>query len=195
MNLPPLILVRHGEVAARWKGICYGSTDVELSPQGEQQSETLAARLATEPVRRIVHSGLGRSALLAERLADLSGIACEVAPALRERDFGIWEGRSWDEIFRDHGDEMLRMISEPDTYRPGGGETTAELRDRVLEWFARVPEDGLTVAITHGGPIAALVGTLGQLPIADWPRLIPGYAESVRVHELSLPRPPVISHA
>ena len=77
------------------------------------------------------------------------------------------------------------MISEPATFRPGGGETTLEMRDRVLSWQQSIPRDGLTVAVTHGGPIAALLGTLRNLPVAGWVDLIP--AEGTWV-EIELPR-------
>jgi broad specificity phosphatase PhoE len=74
------------------------------------------------------------------------------------------------------------MISEPETYRPGGGETTFELRDRVVAWRSSVVEQNkLVVAVTHGGPIAALVGTEKELPVSDWVKLIPGCGQWVRL--------------
>jgi broad specificity phosphatase PhoE len=76
---------------------------------------------------------------------------------------------------------MLKVVSEPGAYRPGGGETTFELRDRVLEWFRQLPREGLTIAVTHGGPIAALSGTLRQLPVAVWVDLIPPCGERVQI--------------
>lgn len=176
-----LILVRHGPVADHYHGVCYGRSDVELSPRGEDRSRELAETLATLPVDRIMHSGLGRTRFLAHLLSERLGMPAHRAEALRERDFGRWELRSWDEIHRESGDDILKMISHPGTFRPGGGETTFEMRNRVLDWFRGVPLDGLSVAVSHGGPIAALLGTLRDLPVTSWPELIPPYGECVEI--------------
>jgi len=176
-----LILVRHGPVADRYHGLCYGRSDVELSPRGESRSLELADALAAFPVDRIMHSGLRRTHCLARQLGERLGKTALQADALLERDFGRWELRSWADLHREDGQSILKMVSEPAAFRPGGGETTFEMRNRVLEWFRGVPRDGLSVAITHGGPIAALLGTLGDLPVAAWPGLIPRCGECVEI--------------
>jgi broad specificity phosphatase PhoE len=76
---------------------------------------------------------------------------------------------------------LSRLIDEPETFRPPGGETTGELRDRVISWYERRPRTGLMVVVAHGGPIAALRGTLaGKAPI-DWVTLIPRPGSWVRL--------------
>lgn len=168
-----VILVRHGTVAERYRHLCYGRSDVELDAAGEEQHRRLAAELSPLPIQRIVHSGLTRTRRLAERLGDACGLEVVACELLQERDFGAWELQSWERIFAAGGEEMMRMLTDPEGYRPGGGETTFELRDRVVRWYEALPRDGLTVAATHGGPIAALVGTLQRLPVEVWPAGIP----------------------
>ena len=179
-----LILVRHAQIADRYRGICYGRSDVELSPSGECRSRELAAELAVWPIARILHSGLARTRHLAEELGATSGLSPVCCEALRERDFGEWELKSWEDIHKRVGSEMLKMVSEPATYRPGGGETTFELRDRIVGWFRSLPPERLTVAITHGGPIAALRGSQQGLPVAAWIELIPACGESIPMEYL-----------
>lgn len=65
------------------------------------------------------------------------------------------------------------MITAPDTWAPPGGETTFQLRDRVWAWFQEMSSAEDELIITHGGPIAVLLGTLRNLPVAQWPSLIP----------------------
>lgn len=178
----PLIVVRHAPVDPKYQGICYGRSDAVLGPDGEKQSATVALELAAWGTATIVHSGLQRTRFLAERLAERLGCVSVACQALQERDFGAWEMRPWNEIHAQYGDEMLRMISEPATYRPGGGETTFEMRDRVLNWFDSLPNQELTIAVTHGGPIAALLGSQRQLPVADWLELIPRCGQVVPIH-------------
>ena len=178
-----LILVRHGPVADRYHGLCYGCSDVELSPEGEGRSRELAETLAALPIDRIMDSGLARTSYLAGCLGKRLGMPSFRAEALCERDFGQWELRPWDDLYREYGEEILKTVSEPATFRPGAGETTYEMRNRVLDWFRGVPRkrNGLTVAVTHGGPIAALLGTLHGLPVEAWPSLIPPQGQWVSI--------------
>jgi broad specificity phosphatase PhoE len=100
---------------------------------------------------------------------------------LRERDFGTWELRNWSDIYAEVGHAMDGLILDPVSYAPPGGETTFALRDRALRWYARLPSEGLIVAITHGGPVAALRGALLGWTVERWPQLIPAYGSITRL--------------
>ena len=176
-----LLLIRHGEVEPRWRSACYGHADVGLSPDGQAQSLAVVRRLADEPVTEVMSSGLRRTWFLAERLARQHGLVPTTCPALRERDFGAWELRTWLDIYAETGDAMDGMLTAPATWRPPKGETTFELRDRVLGWYARLPPNGCIVAVTHGGAFAALLGTMLELPVAAWPSLIPAWGEMIEI--------------
>ncbi len=173
MMTADLVLVRHARVDERYRGVCYGRSDVALGADGRAESIRLAETMAAWPIRRLISSGATRTGWLADLIAARVGVAVEVEPALLERDFGAWELRTWDDIYAETGDAMHGLIHEPATFRPPGGETTDELRDRVVAWYHRRPVAGLVVVVTHGGPIAALRGTLqGKHPV-DWVALIP----------------------
>ncbi len=176
-----LILVRHARVAACYHGVCYGRTDVELGPEGLAESERLAEIMSALPIRHLITSGAARTRVLAERIGARTGLTMTIELALLERNFGEWELRSWDAIYQEVGDAINGLIDEPETFRPPGGETTGELRDRVVSWYERRPRTGLTVVVAHGGPIAAIRGTLaGKAPV-DWVRLIPQPGSWVRL--------------
>lgn len=169
-----VLLVRHPPVAESLGGVCYGSSDVPLAGDGPVRiREIAAAVLARGPAGHIFHSGLARCAAVADAVAAASGVTAVTDARLRERCFGAWELRRWDDIHAETGDAMLGMVTDPAGWRPPGGETTFELRDRVLGWYASLPAYGVVVAVTHGGPIAALRGTLRGIPACDWPRLVP----------------------
>jgi broad specificity phosphatase PhoE len=178
-----VILVRHGRVAERYEGICYGRSDVELSDDGRRQSHALAEELAALPITHLVHSGLTRARWLAELIAARTGIVpCESA-ALVEFNFGQWELRPWQEISQEVGQSLAELTRSPASFRPPSGETVHEMRDRVLAWYRGLPSDGLIVAVAHGGIIAALRGTLAGAPAHEWPALIPSYGEWIEIEE------------
>ncbi len=168
-----LILIRHARVDDRYRGVCYGRSDVALGPEGREASVRLAESVADWPIRHLITSGSARTGYLANAIAARTGVAIQVEPALLERDFGAWELRTWDEIYIEVGDSMHGLIHHPATYRPPEGETTDELRDRAMAWYDRRPLGGLVVAVAHGGPIAAIRGTLAGKGPVDWVDLIP----------------------
>ena len=108
------------------------------------------------------------------------GVPLHLDSRLSERFFGRWEGLRWDAIWAETGSAMDGMIEAPDHFRPGGGETTNELAGRVADWFRTLPCQAI-VAVTHGGPIAALVGMLRDEPVRGWLRHIPAPGEGFQL--------------
>jgi alpha-ribazole phosphatase len=162
-----VLLVRHTEVAVRWVARCYGRTDIGLSRAGRKQAADLATLLAERPVTALVHSGLKRAEYLARWLGTLKRIRPVADTRWQERNFGNWEGRGWHTIWKETGNEMDGMFVDPHQYRPGGGETTAELFNRATAAWQALPPHGLIVVISHGGPIAAVRTMLAGVPLTD----------------------------
>lgn len=165
-------LVRHTEVARGWAGRCYGRSDMGLSRDGAVRARTLAGELTDGRPDVVIHSGLKRARILAARIAALARVPLIEDARWQERDFGAWEGQSWTAIYRATGSAMNGMIDAPDSFRPGGGETTDELAARAAAALAACPP-GRVIVVTHGGPIAALLGTAQGLPPRGWLALVP----------------------
>ncbi|MEM1178824.1 MAG: histidine phosphatase family protein [Acidobacteriota bacterium] len=179
-----IVFIRHGEVHPRWRGHCYGDADLGLGSRGRAQSRHAANAIAlwirdqADDVP-LLSSDLRRTRYLAGLLEKITGLRATLDPALRERNFGAWEKKSWDAIYAETGDAMDGMIAEPATWSPPGGETTFAMRDRVLRAL-----DGhlrhrpaAAVVVGHGGPIAAVRGTAAGAPVPQWPDLVPGHGE------------------
>ena len=182
-------LVRHTAVAAHWAGRCYGQSDVGLSREGRAAARALAPQIVALGARRIYVSPLRRARFLAGLITrEAASADLVIEPRLAECHFGDWEGQNWDAIFASSGDAMMGLVTAPDTFRPGvHGEPTFALRDRAMAWLGdalRMP-GGPLIAVCHGGPIAAIRGTLAGAPVADWPGLVPKYAEIVTLEVLS----------
>lgn len=180
IETPDFILVRHGEVDLAWKGMCYGTLDIPLSEQGAQQSLKVAESLCDRWQPSVIfHSGLTRTRFLADAIACLcpKSVALHTDTRLQERNFGQWQGRTWDEAYATDPENFHGLIEHPDTYRPPYGETTAELQRRAVSWLNEASEacgarehrlGGPVVAVAHSGPIAAIAGHALKLHARDW---------------------------
>ncbi len=97
-----LWLVRHGSTAWTGRRWC-GTTDLPLDATGRRQAASLARALAgmlAVPVT-LIASPQARAIQTAEKVAKSLRCDYRVDPRLREIDFGVAEGLSWDELERD----------------------------------------------------------------------------------------------
>ncbi|TWU15287.1 histidine phosphatase family protein [Allorhodopirellula heiligendammensis] len=166
-------LIRHGEVEPQWKSICYGAMDVPLSPAGQAAGQTLAAAIGQQSRADFVfHSGLSRTASLAKMIAVHFPSARVIEDdRLRERDYGDWQGATWDRVYHSDPENFNGLVDDPDNYRPPGGETTTEMQSRVVQWFGdlgRIDHATKVIAVSHSGPIAALAGYCHNLHASEW---------------------------
>lgn len=176
-----VLLVRHPSVVRAWTGRCYGRSDMGWSREGAAMARDLVQRLSAEPVTHVVHSDMIRTRRLADRIAHRLGCSSQADARWRERDFGAWEGRSWHAIWRETGDEMDRMMTDVAGFRPGGGETGADLIARVRAAWSAIPTRGAILVIAHGGSIAALRCWLAGAPPERMADFIPACGEVVRL--------------
>jgi alpha-ribazole phosphatase len=122
-----LYLVRHGrpDVAP---GICYGSTDLAVSPQEHARVAAALTPLLPE-LAPVFSSPLRRCSELASRLALSLGSGNVIYDErLVEMHFGDWEMRAWDDIPRAHIDAWAGNVA---AYQPGGGECVLQVAQRV----------------------------------------------------------------
>jgi broad specificity phosphatase PhoE len=182
-----LILVRHPQVAKRWHGRCYGRTDVGLSRQGRAGITALLERLSGFRPEVIIHSGAQRAAAIADPLARSLGLEAQSQLLWAERDFGTWEGMSWQRIWRETGNAMEGMLSDPAEFRPGlRGETTVEMVRRTLIAMRKIASDERTLIVSHGGPIAAARMLAGKANFDDLPKLIIAPGAHVQINPTAL---------
>lgn len=149
-----LIMIRHGEPEADARGRCYGRLDVGLSDRGREQAAACAAALAREPVDAVYASPRRRAVESAGYVAGPRGIEVRVEEALREIDFGEFEGRTYDEIAHDYPDVYREWMEHPTEVAFPGGESYVGMRERVASAVRRIraAHPGRTVAIvSHGG--------------------------------------------
>ncbi|HEU4406586.1 MAG TPA: histidine phosphatase family protein [Polyangiaceae bacterium] len=152
-----IYLVRHAESVANAGAYFAGQSDAPLSERGRRQAEALGQAFARVPLDALYASDLERARDTAAAI--VRGRLLDVVPerGLRERDMGELSGVSFDEV-RERSPELWQKILARDPYAaPPGGESHAELAERVRRTLgAIVPRHrGQAIAlVAHGGTIA-----------------------------------------
>lgn len=165
--------VRHALVTAN-QGRCYGQTDFPCEVGDVAAFTALASRLPRDAVwiaSPLLRTHMTAAALVAAGAhgpAAIPGPDIEIVPALIEQNFGAWQGMKYSDLYGRRGDDLHRFWLAPANETPPGGESFANLVDRVQPAIALLNETHAgrdIVTVSHGGVIrAALAQALGQAP-------------------------------
>ena len=162
-----LWLIRHPEPDEAVRGICYGSLDVPLSPHGIEQAQSIARWLSRHRLDAIYTSPSQRCVETARCIA--AGRSCPVEPAdaLRELDFGDFEGRPYNEIAELHPVLYREWMEHPTEVHFSGGENFKQMADRVIattrELVSRHSGQHLAF-VSHGGAIRIILADALGVP-------------------------------
>ena len=160
MEATRIIAVRHGETSWNADSRIQGQKDIELNETGRWQASRVGKALKGEKISAVYSSDLGRAHETAKPIAEAAGIAVIPNEGLRERSFGIFEGKTFDEIretWPDHAHNWRKRL--PEWAPPEGGESLLQLRARVTQTMqdlaARHPGEQIVV-VAHGGVLDTL---------------------------------------
>lgn len=142
--MPSLYLLRHGEPAIT--GVLLGQSDPPLSAEGLKQAESVVL-----PRVRAIYS----SPLL--RARQTAGDGCVVVPDLQEISYGLWDGRTWDEIEKEWPDIASRKLTDWFGITPPGGELWTHFEQRVMTAYREIAAGPLPALIVAHEAVHALI--------------------------------------
>jgi probable phosphoglycerate mutase len=158
-----LLLARHGNTfEAGEKAVWVGArTDLPLTAKGREQAQALA--VALQPVKprieRVISGPLKRTREHAEIIVRSSGSEAVVTidERLREIDYGLWEGKSSEEIRALGGDRELRAWNEigewprSPQWAPSPETIEANAAGLASELAAVLPAERAALLVTSNG--------------------------------------------
>lgn len=178
-------MVRHGQTDWNFEKRYQGHQDIPLNATGRQQARELAGVLQNETIEAIYSSDLGRAKETSEIIATPLSIPINYDPRLREMSFGLWEGQTFTEIYRDYPTEFEEWFRHTSDYTVPGGESVNQLLERFQDFLADVSarHSGSVLLVTHGGVIRAfLFSILGKDPRELWKDgLEPGFMIKLKI--------------
>jgi broad specificity phosphatase PhoE len=159
-----LIIVRHGETIENKEGIIQGQTLGTLSDVGKKQAKRLGEALKDKKIDFIYSSDLERTKeTLRSILKYHPDTPVIYDPALRERSFGEFEGRNFEEVNKELAPGNLI------TSKPSKGETLKDIRVRVEKFLKKIFEShqdsDVVLLCTHGGWKHAFYRLIKDMPV------------------------------
>lgn len=159
-----LLFIRHAETALA--GTFCGHTDPPVNRRGLAQIDTLLSSLRESEITCIYTSDLRRAQSTAAPLALAHAVPLVTRPALREIDFGQWEGLKWAQIeARDHAFAQQWLTGYPDLPAPGG-EPFHAFQARILAEVAEIQAlagNQLAAVVTHAGVLRIVLESLCKI--------------------------------
>lgn len=167
-----VFLVRHGEVEGNYgpDRSFTGWGDKPLTERGLAQAQAVAQRLAHEPIKAVYSSDLQRAHMTAESIAAKHDLKVVADPALREVNYGLWEGLGDKQLLEEWGDLWRRRVADPQNVAPPEGESYADLWKRLEPAWVRIlqnhPNESVVI-VGHNGSLRLLLCHLLGAPLSN----------------------------
>jgi probable phosphoglycerate mutase len=159
MQATRIIAIRHGETAWNVATRIQGQLNVELNETGRWQAGRVAQALADETMAAIYASDLLRAWETARSIASATAAPLHAHEGLRERAFGVFQGKTFSEIEMNWPDQALRWRKRVPDWAPEGGESLLDVRQRILRTLGEVASKHMgeqIVLVAHGGVMDVL---------------------------------------
>lgn len=163
-----LILVRHGETANQVTNKYIGVTDIPLGERGKRQALSLARTFAREKLDAVYTSPLLRAKDTAAPIAKKLFIDAEIVGELCDRNYGIWEGMTMEEIQDKFPEEHAAWYQNWPEYEIPQGESELQVYERNAEALRKIlanHEKGKILIVTHHACIRNILSLLFGLNV------------------------------
>jgi alpha-ribazole phosphatase len=151
------LFIRHAET--EMAGRYCGHSDPDLNAQGRAQLIKLSHLLCAEPFDAVYSSDLRRASHTARAITAGRNIPRVLRPALREIDFGDWEGMSWEQIEQLDPEYAREWIASYPNLAAPSGESFQAFEQRILEEVNHLLERnrGPIAVVTHAGVLRVVL--------------------------------------
>lgn len=165
-----LYIVRHGETECNRGHVVQGFTVPSyLNEKGRSQARCTGKKLKNIKFSHIYSSDLERAKETCRIISEELDFQPDVSfhSELRERNYGEFEGHSWEEIKKIFGTDTARSITEA----PPGGESLWDVKKRLddfISFLKKTHRDNENIlVITHNGTVIMLFLCLLELSFSN----------------------------
>jgi broad specificity phosphatase PhoE len=157
-----LTLISHATTAAQRRAA------FPLDEPLEQQEISKIASLGWKaPKAQMI---LSAPELRTQQTALALGLTATITDELRDCDYGGWQGHEFSSLQTQDPEGVAAWLADP-TAAPHGGESIANLIDRVGRWLDQLKENGHTIAVTHPAVIRGAIVHVLNAPLHSFWRI------------------------
>lgn len=175
-----IYLTRHGETEWNERKLIQGHTDIQLNTKGKQQAKELGRQLNDIDFDAAFSSDLLRAENSAEIIVKERKMTVIKIKALRERNFGRFEGKNLSEMRKAFGEVMLVTKEKQKILKIYDVENDEEIVTRLIPFMKKTAKKYIgkkVLMVTHGGLLRAFLSYVNyKIPeYSDRPMKNTGY--------------------
>ena len=151
-----LYIIRHGQTDWNIAKKIQGRQDIPLNKRGHFQAQCLGKAMETRPITAVFSSPQIRAMETAIAVASPAGVPVIPVRDLMEINYGVWEGKTEEELLRDDRALYEAWWSHPAETAPPEGESINQVNERCRQaWKEIKPQlTGDAAIVAHGGLLA-----------------------------------------
>lgn len=186
-----LLLIRHARSVANAEGRLQGQTESPLSEEGKGQAKALAQRLVHQGlgISAVYASDLSRAAETAQIVASCLGLPVVLDERLREYDSGVLNGIVWQDVEFLYPEIWQGFYQRNEWVPIPGEEGNKTFRTRLAAVLAGIlaehENDPAVAVVTHGGSLGMILGYLLGL---ETPRPLPFHFDNASLTTIEFRR-------
>lgn len=180
-----LLLLRHAEVDEAYHRTFGGVLDINLSENGRNQAASLSPFIQQYGVDAIYSSPMRRVQQTLEPITNHLQLLPTITHKLREVDFGIWTGLTWEQVHDKHGLSPFDWLKHIEHGTIPNAEPMDQFRNRVGDIVQSIlsTQDQKRILIAcHGGVIRMILAHLLDLPLRRMEHFDIDYASLTEIH-------------
>ena len=157
-----IIFIRHGETDMNKANLYFGHLDPELNEVGKNQLQKTRKLLKyfEKDIHIVFFSDLKRCTESMNTLKINENIKKIADSSFRELNFGIFEGKTYEQIKSEFPEEAKKMEKDWKNFKVPQGESLKELMKRVIEKLEQLIEkykNKTIVIVSHAGVIKTVI--------------------------------------
>lgn len=179
-NTTIIDLLRHGDVEGGRK--YRGQLDDPLSELGWQQLRATTAN--KQNWQHVITSPLKRCADFAKELSQTYMLPLKNESAFKEVSFGLWEGKTADELLNSDSVAIKAYWNDPINKTPPQGENLLDFEQRVIKGWRKISTEFQgkhILLICHAGVIRIILCHILGMPLTELFKLDVGLAKASRI--------------
>lgn len=156
MNLPTIILLRHGQTQWNVEGRYQGQLNSPLTEKGKLQAKENALKLGRaidmDKPFKVFSSPLGRAKESCHIICDTLGLDRDSVifdERIQEFNYGIFEGKTKSECAVTYADALAKREANKWSYVIENGESYALVTERLKSWLESISKESVVVMVAH----------------------------------------------